>query len=270
VTQAIITHLSNVDPVMKRLIAAAGPLAIPAPEEHSPYETLARAIAHQQLNGKAAQSILNRFVTTCGRGVFPTRESLLLLEDAALRASGFSFSKIAALRDLAIKTMAGIVPAHEALHALTDLEIIERLTAVRGIGRWTVEMLLMFRLRRPDVLPVDDFGVRHGFRLAYGLRKMPDPKVLAMFGERWAPHRSAAAWYLWRAVDLFRAGQLPLPTQVTKLPRLPRKRRKVARKKPPRKLKRVAASATRSTRSDARTRVRRPPARRSRAPKKRK
>jgi DNA-3-methyladenine glycosylase II len=270
VTEAIITHLSSADPVMKRLIAAAGPLAIPEPEEHSPYEALARAIAHQQLNGKAAQSILNRFVTTCGNGVFPTPESLLLLEDMALRGSGFSFSKIAALRDLATKTMAGIVPAHDALHALTDLEIIERLTAVRGIGRWTVEMLLMFRLRRPDVLPVDDFGVRHGFRLAYGLKKMPQPKVLAMFGERWAPHRSAAAWYLWRAVDLFRAGQLPPPAQVTKLPRLPRKRRKVARKKPPRKLKRVAASAARSARSGARTRPRRPPARRSRAPKKKK
>jgi DNA-3-methyladenine glycosylase II len=270
VTEAIITHLSNADPVMKRLIAAAGPLKIPAPEEHSPYEALARAIAHQQLNGKAAQSILNRFVTTCGQGVFPTPEGLLLLEDVALRTSGFSFSKIAALRDLATKTMAGIVPAHDALHALTDLEIIERLTAVRGIGRWTVEMLLMFRLRRPDVLPVDDFGVRHGFRVAYGLKKMPEPKVLAMFGERWAPHRSAAAWYLWRAVDLFRAGQLPPPTQVTKLPRLPRRRRKVARKKPARKLKRVAASATRSARSGARTPPRRPPARRSRAPKRKK
>src|SRR5580698_8006595 len=215
---------------MKRLIAAAGPFAIEGREHHSPYEALARAIAHQQLNGKAAQSILNRFVTTCGRGVFPTPESLLLLEDAALRASGFSFSKIAALRDLAIKTMAGIVPAHEALHALTDLEILERLTAVRGIGRWTVEMLLMFRLRRPDVLPVDDFGVRMGFQLAYGLRKMPPPKVLARFGERWAPYRSAAAWCVWRAVDLHRAGRLPPPGEPLKLPRLPRKRRKTARK----------------------------------------
>jgi DNA-3-methyladenine glycosylase II len=270
VTQAIITHLSAADPVMKRLIAAAGPLAIPEPEAHSPYEALARAIAHQQLNGKAAQSILNRFVTTCGQGVFPTPESLLLLKDVALRASGFSFSKIAALRDLATKTMAGIVPAHDALHALTDLEIIERLTAVRGIGRWTVEMLLMFRLRRPDVLPVDDFGVRHGFRLAYGLKQMPEPKVLALFGERWAPHRSAAAWYLWRAVDLHRAGQLPTPIEITRLPRLPRKRRKLARSQTARKSKRVAASATRSARSGARTRARRPPARRSRAPTKKK
>jgi len=275
-SEAIIAHLGNVDPVMQRLIAAAGPFAIETREEHSSFETLARAIAHQQLNGNAAQSILNRFVATCGQGLFPAPEALLTLEDAALRASGFSFSKIAALRDLAAKTLSGIVPIREQLHTLNDLEIIERLTAVRGIGRWTVEMLLMFQLRRPDVLPVDDFGVRQGFRLAYGLKKMPPPKVLALFGARWAPHRSAAAWYLWRAVDLHRAGQLPPPVEPLKLPRLARKRRKLtkkraqARKKPPRKLKRVAASSAPRTRVGAQTRVRRPPARRSRAPKKKK
>jgi DNA-3-methyladenine glycosylase II len=272
VSAAIIEHLGAVDPVMKRLIAAAGPFAIQTREEHSPFETLARAIAHQQLNGKAAQSILNRFVATCGQGIFPAPEALLTLEDAALRAAGFSFSKIAALRDLAAKTLSGIVPLREHLHALNDLEIIERLTAVRGIGRWTVEMLLMFQLRRPDVLPVDDFGVRQGFQLAYGLKQMPPPKVLAMFGERWAPHRSAAAWYLWRAVDLHRAGQLPQPAELVKLPRPPRKRRKRAKaaKRPLRKLKRGAASSAPRTRADARTRVRRPPAPRSRAPKKKK
>ncbi|HTC53393.1 MAG TPA: hypothetical protein VK700_15770, partial [Steroidobacteraceae bacterium] len=154
-------------------------------------------------------------------------------------------------------------------HTLSDLEIIERLTAVRGIGRWTVEMLLMFQMRRPDVLPVDDFGVRNGFRLAYGLKLMPAPTVLALYGERWAPHRSAAAWYLWRAVDLHRAGQLPPPAQAVRLPRLPRKRRKAARK-PPRKFRRGAVSSARSARSGAQTRARRPPARRSRAPKKKK
>jgi DNA-3-methyladenine glycosylase II len=261
VTAVIIEHLGAVDPVMKQLIAAAGPFAIETREEHSPFETLARAIAHQQLNGKAAQSILNRFISTCGQGIFPAPQALLALEDAALRAAGFSFSKIAALRDLATKTLSGIVPLREQLHALSDLEIIERLTAVRGIGRWTAEMLLMFQLRRPDVLPVDDFGVRQGFRLAYGLKAMPAPKVLALFGARWAPHRSAAAWYLWRAVDLHRAGQLPAPAQALKLPRLPRKRRK---------LKRVAASSAPRAPAGARTRGRLPPAPRSRAPKKKK
>jgi DNA-3-methyladenine glycosylase II len=276
VSEAIIAHLGNVDPVMKRLIAAAGPFAIETREEHSSFETLARAIAHQQLNGKAAQSILNRFVATCGQGSFPAPETLLALEDAALRASGFSFSKIAALRDLAAKTLSGIVPLREQLHVLDDLEIIERLTAVRGIGRWTAEMLLMFQLRRPDVLPVDDFGVRQGFRLAYGLKQMPPPRVLAMFGARWAPHRSAAAWYLWRAVDLHRAGQLPPPAAPLQLPRLPRRRRKVAKRRataakpPPHKLKRGAASSAPRARAGARTRVRRLPAPRSRAPKKKK
>jgi DNA-3-methyladenine glycosylase II len=261
VSAAIIEHLGAVDPVMKQLIAAAGPFAIETREEHSPFETLARAIAHQQLNGKAAQSILNRFISTCGQGIFPEPAGLLALQDAALRASGFSFSKIAALRDLAAKTLSGIVPLREHLHTLSDLQIIERLTAVRGIGRWTVEMLLMFHMRRPDVLPVDDFGVRQGFRLAYGLKGMPAPKVLALFGARWAPHRSAAAWYLWRAVDLHRAGCLPAPVERMKLPRLPRKRRK---------LKRAAVSSARRAPAGARTRVRPRPAPRSRAPKKKK
>ena len=254
-THAVIAHLGKADPVMKRLIAAAGPFAMEAREQQTPYEALARAIAHQQLNGKAAQSILNRFVSTCGQGLFPGPAALLALEDAQLRASGFSFSKIRALRDLADKTQSGIVPGLAALQALPDLQIIERLTAVRGIGRWTVEMMLMFHLRRPDVLPVADFGVRHGFQLAYGHREMPAPKALALFGERWGPYRSAAAWYLWRAVDLHRAGRLPPPVQVTKLPRLP---------------KRAAASAARPAPAGARTRARRLPAPRSRAPAKKK
>lgn len=269
-THAIITHLGDADPVMKRIIAAAGPFALEAQEHRSPFESLARAIAHQQLNGKAAQSILNRFITTCGQGVFPDPAALLALDDAALRASGFSFSKIAALRDLATKAVSGVVPERAALQDLSDSDIIERLTTVRGIGRWTVQMLLMFQLRRPDVLPVDDFGVRHGFRLSYGLKDMPAPKVLALFGERWAPYRTAAAWYLWRAVDLSRAGQLPPPAQPAKLPRLPRKRLKTTSRRPAGKLKRAAASAAPPARSGARTRARRPPARRSPAPKKKK
>jgi DNA-3-methyladenine glycosylase II len=258
VTRAIISHLSDTDPVMKQLIAAAGRYAIEPQQQRSPFETLARAIAHQQLHSKAAQSILNRFISTCGQGVFPEPDALLALEDAALRASGFSFSKITALRDLAAKTLSGVVPVREALLSLSDADIIERLTAVRGIGRWTVEMLLIFQLRRPDVLPVDDFGVRHGFRLAYGFKEMPAPKVLALFGQRWAPHRSAAAWYLWRAVDLHRAGQLPPPAVRAKLPRLPRKP------------KRAATSSARPRRSGGQTRARRPPAPRSRAPAKKK
>ena len=130
-----------------------------------------------------------------------------------MRAAGLSFSKIAAVKDLAAHTLSGVVPDLATLQTLENDAIIERLTVVRGIGRWTVEMMLMFQLGRPDVLPVGDFGVCNGFRLAYGLRAMPTPRALAVYGERWTPHRTAAAWYLWRAVDLARAGRLPAPVK---------------------------------------------------------
>ena len=221
-------HLSQ-DPVMDALMAAAGGYGLTPRAGASTFHTLARAIAHQQLNGKAAESILNRFVERCGAGVFPDAERVLVLPEQELRASGFSFSKIAALKDLAAKSASGLVPERELLHALDDEAIVSRLTQVRGIGRWTVEMLLIFDLGRPDVLPVDDFGVRNGFRLAYGLKSMPTPKLLAAFGERWRPWRSAAAWYLWRAVDLAREGRLPPPVEKVKLPVI-RRRRKQARR----------------------------------------
>ncbi len=226
-----IAHLSTVDAVMGGVIRAVGPYAPDADLECSPFQALAQAITHQQLNGTAARTILNRFVNACGDGSFPTPRAVLAAPETTLRAAGLSFAKIAALKDLAAKTIAGIVPDHPTLHALADGEIITRLTQVRGIGRWTVEMMLMFRLGRPDVLPVDDFGVRSGFRLAYGLRKMPAPLVLAAFGERWAPHRTVAAWYLWRAVELARAGKLPAPLERTLLPRLRRRKKSKKGKK---------------------------------------
>jgi len=123
------------------------------------------------------------------------------ITDEQIRACGFSFSKIAAIRDIAAKTLDGTIPSSRQIEKLTDEEIIERLTAARGVGRWTVEMLLIFQLGRKDVLPVDDFGVRNGFRLAYKKREMPKPKDLLKFGSRWRPHGTTAAWYLWRAAD---------------------------------------------------------------------
>jgi 3-methyladenine DNA glycosylase/8-oxoguanine DNA glycosylase len=183
---------------------------------------------------------------------------------ASLRAAGFSFAKVAALKDLAAKTLEAVVPHHAALEALSDDAIIERLTQVRGIGRWTVEMLLMFRLGRPDVLPVDDFGVRAGFRAAYGLREMPKPKALAAWGERWRPYRSTAAWYLWRALELKRAGTLPVPAERIRLPRIKKLRRKAAkrkaqvlRRKPRRAPARRAAVTKRTQRPGTRRRTRR-------------
>ena len=144
--------------------------------------------------------------------------------DDKMRAVGLSFAKIASIKDLARKTLDGVVPPSEILHTLGDDEIVERITQVRGIGRWTVEMMLMSRLGRPDVLPIDDFGVRNGFRLAYGLRGMPTTRALAEFGARWAPYRSVAAWYLWRAVDLHREGKLPAPATPTRIKIVKKKR----------------------------------------------
>ena len=187
---------------------------------HTPFHALARAIAYQQLNGTAAESIFRRFVALYPpSGVEPLLEAEPVLDtpDDKLRAVGLSFAKIASIKDLARKTLDGVVPPYEILHTLADDDIIERLTQVRGIGRWTVEMLLMFRLGRPDVLPVDDFGVRNGFRLVYGLRGMPTPRALAEYGARWAPYRSVVAWYLWRAVDLHKAGKLPAPVEKVRI-----------------------------------------------------
>ena len=248
-SKKIITHLSTTDGVMGGIIQAAGPYTMKANVEWSPFRALARAIAHQQLNGTAANTILTRFENAVGiNGEFPTPQQVLDAPEATLRAAGFSFAKIASLRDLATKTIEGIVPEHATLTTLSNDAIIERLTQVRGIGRWTVEMMLMFQLDRPDVLPVDDFGVRNGFRLAYGLRKMPAPKALAVFGERWSPYRSAAAWYLWRAVELHRAGTLPVPNEPTKLPRIRKLRRAVKRlkKKVAAKLSKVRSQVTRA------------------------
>jgi DNA-3-methyladenine glycosylase II len=181
-------RLARVDPVLAGLIRAAGKCAIETGATHTPFHALARAIAHQQLNGTAAESIFGRFVglyAAEGQAAAMLEAELVLqTPDERLRAVGLSFAKIASIKDLARKTLDGVVPPYEILHTLADDEIVARLTQVRGIGRWTVQMLLMFRLGRPDILPVDDFGVCNGFRLAYGLRGMPKPRALAEFGAR--------------------------------------------------------------------------------------
>ena len=266
----IINHLSRADPVLAELMRAVGPFRLAPEGDCHPFQTLARAIAHQQLNGIAANTILGRLVNSCGAGVFPTPQQVLAASVETLRSAGFSFAKIAALRDLAEKTIAAIVPDAAVLLELSDEEIITRLTQVRGIGRWTVEMLLVFQLGRPDVLPVDDFGVRSGFQAAYGLRRLPRPQALAAWGERWKPYRTTAAWYLWRAMELKRAGTLPPPAERIRLPRI-RKRRRSARRRVNRKTSRrtLRAAGTASAplrRSDARKRSRPRRTRRSRAP----
>ena len=224
-------RLAKVDPVLAEVIRAAGKFTHALNAEHTPFHALARAIAHQQLNGTAAQSIFGRFCGLYSGAALLDAELVLATPDDKLRAVGLSFAKIASIKDLAQKTLLGVVPPQEILHTLADEEIIERITQVRGIGRWTVEMMLMYRLGRPDVLPVDDFGVRNGFRLAYGLRGMPTTRALAEFGARWAPYRSVAAWYLWRAVDLHRAGKLPAPALKTRVNIVKKTRKAAAPKK---------------------------------------
>jgi DNA-3-methyladenine glycosylase II len=186
---------------MRRLIRKHGPCTLVPEIGRPPFESLVRAVAHQQLNGTAAGTILRRFRALFPGQRFPTARQLASVNDEALRAAGFSWAKIAALRDIAAKTLDGTVPTSRAIAKMPDHEIIERLVQVRGVGRWTVEMLLIFKLGRPDVLPADDFGVRNGFRIAFGRAEMPKPKELLAHGERWRPFATTAAWYLWRAAD---------------------------------------------------------------------
>ncbi len=198
-TPEALRHLRR-DPVLKRVIREVGPCTL-EPVRREPYEALVRAIAHQQVHGRAAEAILGRFLALYPDAPFPAPAQVLATEAEAMRGCGFSASKVAAIRDIAEKAAAGIVPTRRGAARLSDAALIERLVAIRGVGRWTVEMLLIFTLGRPDVLPVDDFGVREGWRVAAGLEAQPRPKELWAIGEAWAPFRTTAAWYLWRAAD---------------------------------------------------------------------
>lgn len=194
-------HLSKRDPVMQRLIREHGKCALKPEKRRPPFQSLVMAVAHQQLNGTAANTILTRFKKLFPGGKFPRPEDLAKVTDEQIRAAGFSRAKIKSIRDIAEKTLSGVIPSSRQIVKLSDDEIIARLTEVRGVGRWTVEMLLIFQLGRLDVLPADDFGVRTGFRLAYKKREMPAVKELLAFGEKWKPHRTTAAWFLWCAAD---------------------------------------------------------------------
>lgn len=200
-TPQALHHLSRRCKVMRRLIREHGPCTLTPDPRRSPFESLVRAVAHQQLNGTAAESILRRFRRLFPKTRFPSAHQLATVSDDALRACGFSRAKIAALRDIAEKTISGVIPTSRAIKQMSNDEIIARLIEVRGVGRWTVEMLLIFKLGRSDVFPVDDFGVRNGFRIALGLNELPRPKELLAYGERWRPYATTAAWYLWRAAD---------------------------------------------------------------------
>lgn len=214
--EAACTHLSQADPKLGRLISRAGEFTLRLPSTQSPFEALVESIVYQQLHGKAAATIHARLIASFG-SEHPTPQQLLDAPGPLLRAAGLSANKTLALRDLAAKTLDGTVPTLERIRRMDDEAIIEHLTQVRGIGRWTVEMLLIFRLGRPNVLPVNDYGVRKGFALTFmGLKPtqkvtpdlLPSPDVMQRRAKRWQPWSSVASWYLWRACDLA-SGKLP-------------------------------------------------------------
>jgi len=200
-TEEAIQFLTSTDKYLGRLIKRVGPCYLKPRKRRTPFQSLVQAVAHQQLNGTAAETILGRVKALYPGRRFPRPEDLLATSDERLRAAGLSRAKVAAVKDIAAKTLAGIVPDSRTISRMTEVEIIERLTSVRGVGPWTVEMLLIFTLGRLDVLPVTDYGVRKGFALTYGWKELPTPKELLAHGEKWRPHRSTAAWYFWRALD---------------------------------------------------------------------
>jgi DNA-3-methyladenine glycosylase II len=200
VNKRALEHL-QADPVMAELIERVGPAKL-QPRRLPPFESLAHAIIHQQLSGKAAGAILARFKALFGNDGFPTPEAVVTASAERLRSAGLSRPKAGYILGLAQQAMEGLIPKLTQCDQMTDEELLERFTAIKGVGRWTAEMLLIFNLCRPDVLPVHDLGVRKGFQFAYRKRKLPEPEQLSRFGVRWAPYRTTAAWYLWRAADL--------------------------------------------------------------------
>jgi DNA-3-methyladenine glycosylase II len=195
-----VKHLRSVDPVLERLMEKAGPVNVKA-RRVAVFQSLVQAIIYQQLSGKAADTILGRFKALFGNGSFPAAEQVLGVPLERLRSAGLSRPKASYIQGIAEKVGSGALPTLRECDGLTDAEIVQRLIELKGVGRWTVEMFLIFNLGRLDVLPVHDLGVRRGFQIAYRKRKMPEPEQLERLGEKWRPYRTVAAKYLWRAVD---------------------------------------------------------------------
>ena len=197
-------QLSAKDEKLAVLIAETAPFQTDVDAAQSPYEALMESIAYQSISGKAAATIFARIKALGSDGRPPSPELMLKLRTPTLRKAGLSGAKVLAMKDLARKTIDGIVPTREQAETMSDAELVERLDSVRGIGAWTVEMFLIFNLGRPDVLPIHDLGVKKGWSVTYGKKRMPKPKELLAFGERWRPYRTIASWYMWRAFE--RAG----------------------------------------------------------------
>ena len=196
-----LAHLKSADPALAKAIARVGPYRVEAPDFDSAYQALSRSVVYQQLSGKAARTIHGRFTEAFGDGERPRAKSVAGAEIEALRAVGLSRQKASYLQGLAEAELAGAIPSVTALKGMDDDAVIEALTALKGIGEWTVQMLLMAWMRRPDVLPAADLGIRKGFQQVYGLEELPAPAAVLSHGERWRPWRSVASWYLWRVLD---------------------------------------------------------------------
>ena len=190
------------DPTLKALFKRHHPLEFTPKLQRSPYESLVRAISHQQLHGKAAETILGRMIALFPGQKFPTPQDLVHISFEQLRACGFSQNKVKSIKDIAQKTIDGIVPDKRAIKKMSNEEIIEKLTVIYGVGRWTVEMLLIFQLGRLDVWPIDDFGVRNGFRIWKKKKVMPTAKEIKPHGSKWSPFETIVALHLWREADL--------------------------------------------------------------------
>ena len=219
-------HLSERDEILRSLFVEVAPFQIDVADAQSPYEVLLESIAYQSISGKAAATIFGRIKALGTDGRPPSPGQMLKIPAAKLRKAGLSGAKVLAMKDLAKKALSGVVPTHDEALKLSDDDLVERLVSVRGIGAWTVEMFLIFRLGRPDVLPIHDLGVKKGWSVAYGKKHMPKPKELLKFGERWRPYRTVASWYMWRAFE--RAGYKvtnkirPKPVRKARIKRKPR------------------------------------------------
>jgi 3-methyladenine DNA glycosylase/8-oxoguanine DNA glycosylase len=197
--RSAVSALKRIDPVLAKVIDAVGPCRLEVRSEGTHFQALTRSIVYQQLSGKAAATIFSRFNALAPSGA-PAPSDVLAMEDERLRAAGLSRQKIAYLRDLASKVHTGELPL-DHVESMTDDEIIKHLIQVKGIGRWTAQMFLMFRLGRPDVLPELDLGIQNAIKRAYRLRKRPVPERVRRIGSKWSPHSTVACWYLWRSLD---------------------------------------------------------------------
>lgn len=215
---AMLNELALKDKKLKALIAKVdGGFALTIKEAHSPFEAICEAIIYQQLTGKAAATILGRFKDLFTGASFPTPKQIVKAEETVLRSAGLSRAKVVALKDLADKTIAGKIPTIADVDKMTDDEIVECLTAVKGVGTWTAHMFLMFRLGRLDVMPSGDYGVRKGFAITYGDGvTLPAPKDLEAYAECWRPYRSVGSWYMWRAIEVSRLSAVPETKIVSK------------------------------------------------------